>query len=72
MNRQTRASLEYLPSYSVLVDGTFFGYNRLGIDEKVYICDMKQDVEILKAGNTGDIFKDVQNIANTQLRISSR
>ena len=33
---------------------------------------MKQDIEILKAGNTGDIFKDVQNIANTQLRISSR
>ena len=23
---------------------------------------MKQDIEILKAGNTGDIFKDVQNI----------
>ena len=23
---------------------------------------MKQDIEILKAGNTGDIFKDVQNV----------
>lgn len=23
---------------------------------------MKQDIEILKAGNTGDIFKDAQNI----------
>lgn len=23
---------------------------------------MKQDIEILKVGNTGDIFKDVQNI----------
>lgn len=27
-----------------------------------YLCTMKQDIEILKAGNTGDIIKDVQNI----------
>lgn len=31
-------------------------------DKSIYLCTMKLDIEILKAGNTGDIFKDVQNI----------
>ncbi len=31
-------------------------------DKSIYLCTMKLDIEILKVGNTGDIFKDVQNI----------
>ena len=31
-------------------------------DKSIYPCIMKQDIEILKASNTGDILKDAQNI----------